>query len=195
MVYKSAKPGLRREAMERNEALQLMKKYLRNRNLQKHCLAVEAVMRRLAKGFGEDEEKWGLAGLLHDLDYDETAKDMARHGYRTIEILKDYHLPEDVLHAILAHPGHVERKSLMDKALYCVDPVTGLIVAAALIHPEKSLAPLDARFIMNRFREKHFAKGANREQMASCTQMGLTLEQFLEISLGAMKEISNALGL
>ncbi len=181
--------------MEREEALKLMKSHLKNKNLQKHCLAVEAVIVSLAQHFGEDEEDWGLAGLLHDLDYDETAKDMARHGYRTLEMLQEYQLPQEVLHAILAHPGHVERESLMDRALYCSDPVTGLIVAAALIHPEKKLAPLDVKFIMNRFKEKHFAKGANRDQIQACQELDLSLEEFLGISLDAMKGISGELGL
>jgi len=181
--------------MEREEALELMKSHLKNKNLQKHCLAVEAVMVSLAQRFGEDEENWGLAGLLHDLDYDETAKDMARHGYRTLEMLQEYQLPQEVLHAILAHPGHVERKSLMDRALYCADPVTGLIVAAALIHPGKRLAPLDVKFLMNRFKEKHFAKGANRDQIQACQELDLSLEEFLDISLEAMKGVSGELGL
>jgi len=140
-------------------------------------------------------ESWGLAGLLHDLYYDETAKDMARHGYLSVEMLKETDLPEEVLHAILAHPGHVERESLMDKALYCADPVTGLIVAAALIHPAKKLAPIDAKFLMNRFKEKHFAKGANRKQIAACSELGMELEEFLDVSLEAMKGISKELGL
>ncbi len=181
--------------MTRDEALALMKKYIKNKNLQKHCLAVEAIMRALSRRFGEDEDLWGLAGLLHDLDYDETQKDMKRHGYRTIEILKDYNLPDELLHAILAHPGHVERKTLMDKALYCADPVSGFIVAAALIHPEKKLEPLDTDFLMRRFKEKHFARGANREQIKACEELGLNLEEFLSISLEAMKKISKDLGL
>ena len=138
---------------------------------------------------------WGLAGLLHDLDYDETHRDMKKHGYKTVEILKEYGIPDTVLHAILAHPGHVERKTLMDKALYASDPVTGLIVAAALVHPEKKLEPLDVSFIMRRFKEKHFAKGANRDQIKSCEEMGLSLEEFLDIALKAMKRISKELGL
>ncbi len=181
--------------MTREEAMALLKKHVKNKNLRKHCIAVEAVMRQLAARFGEDKELWGLAGLLHDLDYDETAKDMARHGYRSVEMLKDTDLPEEVLHAILAHPGHVERESLMDKALYCSDPVTGLIVAAALIHPSKSLGPIDVRFLMNRFKEKHFAKGANRQQIAACSELGMDLEEFLGVSLEAMKGISKELGL
>ena len=181
--------------MERQEALALLKKHVKNRNLQKHSLAVEAVMRALARRFHQDEELWGLAGLLHDLDYDETAKDMARHGYKTVEMLQDSDLPQEVLHAILAHPGHVERESLMDKALYCADPVTGLIVAAALIHPAKKLEPLDVKFLMNRFKEKHFARGANRDQIQACQELGLSLEEFLGLALEAMKDISRELGL
>ena len=175
--------------------MDLLEKHLKNRNLRKHCLAVEAIMRELARRFGEDEEKWGLAGLLHDLDYDETQKDMSRHGYVTVEILRNYQLPEDILHAILAHPGHVPRKSLMDKALYAADPTSGFIVAAALIHPEKKLEPLDVGFLMRRFKEKHFAKGANREQIESCRDLGLSLEEFLDTSLKAMKKIAGDLGL
>ncbi len=181
--------------MERQEALALLKRHVKNRNLQKHSLAVEAVMRALARHFHQDEDLWGLAGLLHDLDYDETAKDMARHGYKTVEMLQDSDLPQEVLHAILAHPGHVERESLMDKALYCADPVTGLIVAAALIHPAKKLEPLDVKFLMNRFKEKHFARGANRDQIQACQELGLSLEEFLGLALEAMKGISRELGL
>ncbi len=181
--------------MTRDEALSLLKSHLRSVNLLKHSLAVEAVMRRLAREFGEDEDKWGLAGLLHDLDYDMTKDNMEKHGYVTVEILKQYDLPDDVLHAILSHPGHVERVSLMDKALYAADPVTGFIVACALIHPEKKLDPLDVPFLTRRFNEKRFARGANRDQIRSCSELGLSLERFLEISLCAMKEISGSLGL
>ncbi len=181
--------------MNREEAHALLMRHVKNKNLRKHCLAVEAVMKALARHFGEDEGQWGLAGLLHDLDYDETANDMARHGYRTVEMLQDKGLSQEILHAILAHPGHVERESLMDKALYCADPVTGLIVAAALIHPAKRLEPLDVDFLIHRFKEKHFARGANREQIRACQELGLSLEDFLGIALEAMKGISEELGL
>ena len=181
--------------MTREEALSLLEKHLKNKNLRKHSLAVEAVMRTLAERFGEDVELWGIAGLLHDLDYDETHNDMGKHGYRTVEMLKSSGLPEAVLHAILAHPGHVERETLMDKALYCADPVTGFIVAAALVHPEKRLSALNVDFLMRRFKEKHFAKGANRNQISSCKDLGMKLEEFLYTSLEAMKAISNELGL
>jgi len=111
--------------------------------------------------------------------------------------LKDDNLPEDVIEAIKAHNEihQLPRETLLAKALYAVDPLTGLIVAAALIHPEKKLAPLDVNFILNRFKEKSFARGANREQIKTCEEFGLSLEEFINIGLEAMKSISDELGL
>ena len=181
--------------MIRNEAFNLVKSKVSNTNLIKHMLATEAVMRRLAEHFGEDPELWGLAGLLHDLDYDETVDDFPRHGLLTAEMLQDYDVDDRVVQAIKAHPGHVEAESRMDKALYAVDPLTGLIVAAALMHPSKKLKSVDTDFVMNRFKEKRFAAGANRDQIKSCDQIGLDLETFLTISLQAMQDIDDVLGL
>ena len=181
--------------MKREEALELIKKYVSNKNLIKHMLATEACMNAMAEHFGEDKEKWALAGLLHDLDYDKTKDNFPRHGFETVEMLKDKDVSEDVLHAILSHTGNVERKSIMDKALYAIDPTTGLIVASALMHPSKKLANLDVGFIMRRFKEKRFAAGANRDQIKTCSELGLSLEDFISICLGAMQSISNELGL
>lgn len=181
--------------MDRPQALELMEQTIPNANLRKHMLACEACMRALAARFGEDAESWGLAGLLHDLDYDRTANDFANHGKLTVEMLKDKGLSQDVLHAILAHPGHVEAVSKMDQALYAVDPTTGLLVAAALMHPSKKLAAVDIPFVLKRFKEKRFAAGANREQIQSCSSLGLGLEEFLGICLGAMQGIARELGL
>jgi len=181
--------------ISREEALVLVNDSLKKRNLVKHVLAVEAIMRDLAEKFGEDVEKWGVAGLLHDLDYEQTMEEPEKHGYLTVERLREMDVPDDVLHAILAHAGHVERESLMDKAIYCSDPVTGLIVASALMHPTKSLAGMDAAFVGKRFKEKRFAAGANREAIASCSELNLDLQEFLEISLEAMRKISVELGL
>ncbi len=178
----------------RKEALQLVKQHVSNKNLVKHMIAVEGVMRVLARRFNEDEETWGCAGLLHDLDYTETVDDFSRHGFRTVEILREYDVPEEVLQAIKSHPGHVPCESLMDKALYAVDPLTGLIVAAVLMHPEKKLSALDVDFIRRRFKEKRFAAGANREQIRSCSEMGLELEEFIEFGLKGMCEVSDELG-
>jgi putative nucleotidyltransferase with HDIG domain len=180
--------------LSRKEALALVEQHVPNRNLVKHMIAVEGVMRRLARQFGEDEELWGLAGLLHDLDYVETAEAFHLHGLRTGEILSDKDVPPEVIHAIQAHPGHVPRESRLDKALYAVDPVTGLIVAAVLMHPEKKLAALDVEYVGRRFKEKRFAAGANREQIQSCAELGLSLEQFLQFSLEGMRDVSDQLG-
>jgi hypothetical protein len=180
--------------MDREEALNLMKENVSNKNLVKHMLAVEAVMRRLAKHFGEDEEKWALTGLLHDLDYDETYDKPEIHALKTAEMLEDK-VDEEIIHAIKAHADKSERKSLLDKALYAVDPTTGFLVACALMAPGKKLSSVDTGFALRRFKEKSFARGASREQMKSCKDLGLTLEKFMALSLEAMSEISSELGL
>jgi putative nucleotidyltransferase with HDIG domain len=181
--------------ISRDEAYALVTRHLTNKNLVKHVLAVESIMRALAGRFGGDVEIWGLAGLLHDVDYEETKDAPERHGYRTLEILEETDLPDEVRGAILAHAGHTERLSDIDKAIYCSDPVTGLIVASALMHPTKRLGGMDAEFVGKRFKEKRFAAGANREAIASCRELGLELHEFLELSLDAMRSISAELGL
>jgi putative nucleotidyltransferase with HDIG domain len=181
--------------MTRGDALKLMETHVSNKNLRKHMLATEAVMRSLARHFKEDEEKWALAGLLHDLDYDQTANNFPKHGLITAELLSDTDLQEDVIYAIKSHPGHFPRNSLMGKALYAADPITGLIVAAALMHPSKKLKNVDLDFVERRFKEKRFAAGADRDQIKSCESMDITLSDFIDISLKAMQEIDGTLGL
>jgi putative nucleotidyltransferase with HDIG domain len=179
----------------REEALQLVRSHVKNKNLVKHMLATEAVMRRLARHFGEDEELWALAGLLHDLDYDQTVDDFARHGLVTAEILEGLDVDSRIIGAIKAHPGHQEARSSLDKALYAVDPLTGLIVAATLMHPSKKLAEVDVDFVLHRYKEKRFAAGANREQIASCEDLNLDLETFVGLALEGMQSIDEQLGL
>jgi len=181
--------------ISREEALALVREKVNNKNLVKHSLAVEAGMRALARYFGEDEELWGLTGLLHDIDYGETAKDPERHGLVAPEILAPYDLPEEMIYAIKAHPGHFPRESLLDKALFAVDPLTGLIVAATLMHPTRRIVNVDVPFVMRRFKEKHFARGAKREDIKTCEEFGVPLEKFIEIVLSGMKEIADELGL
>ena len=183
--------------MNRAEALDLLKQHITTNNLLKHTFAVEAVMKGLARRFQQDEELWGLAGLLHDIDYEETKDDAARHSLVGGEILEREGLPPAVVYAVKSHNHYhgLERISLMDKALYASDPLTGLIVAGALIRPEKKLAPVDVTFLVNRFHEKSFARGANREQIATCSELGLSLEEFIGIGLEAMKGIHKELGL
>lgn len=181
--------------MTRDDALGLVKEKVANKNLIKHMLATEICMLKIAEHLGEDKERWAIAGLLHDLDYDTTKDNFPRHGFETAEMLEGKGLPEDVLQAIVSHTGHVERISVMDKALYAIDPTTGLIVAAALMHPSKRLEEIDVDFVMRRFKEKRFAAGANREQIKTCTEIGLEMEDFIGICLEGMKSISEDLGL
>ncbi len=181
--------------MDRSQAYELARSKFSNQNLFKHVLAVEAVMRGLAAHFGEDPEKWGLAGLLHDLDYEQTMNDPDRHTLVTEEILRPFQLDPDIIEAIKCHNDKAPRTKLIGKAIYAADPVTGLIVAAALMHPEKKLKSIDVDFILRRFKEKRFAAGANRDQIKSCEEMGVSLEQFLAIALTAMQGIAKELGL
>jgi hypothetical protein len=181
----------------RDEAYTLLTRHLKTRNLVKHSLAVEAVMRGLARHFGQDEDIWGLAGLLHDIDYDWTKDEPARHSMEGADLLAREGLPEEIVYAVRAHnEAHgLPRRSLLDKALYASDPLTGLIVAGALIKPEKKLSAIDVPFLLNRFHEKSFARGANREQIKSCSEMGLSLEEFMEIGLKSMQGIAGEMGL
>lgn len=181
--------------IRREDALNLVKENVKNKNLVKHMLACEACMEKLAEYFDKDTRRWGIAGLLHDLDYPETADNPDRHGYETVEKLKEHDIDEGILNAILAHPGHKERDTLIEKCLYSVDPLTGLIVASTLMHPEKKLRSVDRAFIMRRFDEKRFAAGADRDQIRAIESTGLTLEKFVDICLGAMQGVSEDLGL
>jgi hypothetical protein len=182
-------------SMNRDEALSLIREKVKTRNLVKHMLATEACMRALATRLGGDEARWAMAGLLHDLDYDETVNDFTRHGYAACEFLKDKNVPPDILSAIMAHTGHTPVQNQMDLALYAVDPLTGFLVAAALMHPTKKIANVDVAFALNRFKEKRFAAGADRDQMKRCEELGLSLEEFIRICLGAMQNVAKELGL
>lgn len=181
--------------MTRDEALKTLKENCGNRNLLKHMIATEAVMIGLAERLGEDVEAWGLAGLLHDLDYEETVDDPDRHGLVSAEKLDELGISDEIIHAVKAHNEHAPLDGPMDRALYASDPVTGLIVAAALMHPDKKLSGLDVDFVMRRFKEKRFAAGANREQISSSTELGLSLEEFIGIALNSMQRVSDDLGL
>lgn len=183
--------------MERAEALKLMEENIQEKNLRKHCLAVEAVMAKFANYFNKDEKKWRLAGLLHDIDYEDTADKPEKHSQIGADMLSEMGIEAEIVDAVRAHNGihQLPRKTKMAKTLYAADPLTGLIVASALIHPDKKLAALDAEFVLNRYADNSFAKGADREVIASCTALDLELEEFIELSLEAMQDISDDLGL
>jgi len=183
--------------MQREDALKLMKENIKQKNLRKHCLAVEAVMAKLANHFDKDEQKWRLAGLLHDIDYEETADQPEKHSQIGADMLTEMGMEAKIVDAVRAHNGMHElpRETLMAKALYASDPLTGLIVASALIHPDKKLDSVDTDFVLNRYGDSSFAKGADRDVIASCKDMDLELKNFIKLSLTAMQDISDKLGL
>ncbi|NLJ84979.1 MAG: HDIG domain-containing protein [Firmicutes bacterium] len=181
--------------MDRTEALELVKKHVKTENLIKHMLAAEAIMRRLALHFGEDVELWGLAGLVHDVDYEETASDPSRHAIIGAELLRSLDVDPAIVQAVLGHADKGPRLTMMDKALYATDPLTGLLVACALVHPDKQINSVDVEFALNRFGEKSFARGADREIIRSCGELGLELEEFVTLGLEAMQGIAEDLGL
>lgn len=183
--------------MIRQEALDLLQQHVKTPNLIKHMLASEALMRGLARRFGQDEEKWGLAGLLHDIDYDEV-KDPKVHSLKGSEILRAAGLDPEICEAVKIHnPEHgFEPKTLLDKALLTCESATGFLVACALVQPNKKLAEVTVESAMKKFKSKSFAAGADRELMLrSEPLLGMKIEEVMEICLREMQGISGELGL
>jgi putative nucleotidyltransferase with HDIG domain len=181
----------------RDEAYALVTERIPQRNLVNHCVATEIIMRALAERLGlaeVDADRWALTGLLHDLDYAETADDPARHGLVTAEELRGV-VDDEMLHAILAHADKAPRETPMDHALWCADPTTGFIVAAVLVRPEKDIAGVQLKSLTKRWKEKAFAKGASREQMAGCAEIGLERDEFLALALDSMQARASEIGL
>jgi len=181
--------------MNRDEAMELVWKHLPDDMMRKHVLAVEAVMRGLARHFGEDETVWGMAGLLHDLDYEMTRTDPERHGRLSGEMLRELGIDPVIVNAVMAHADKCERDTLINKCIYAADPVTGLVTAAALIRPEKKLEFVELKSLKKRFKEKRFAVGADRDRISAIEAAGMPLDKFLEIALESMKPIAAQLGL
>lgn len=183
--------------MNREEALEAVRANVKNENSVKHMLAAEAIMRALARRFGEDEGEWGLAGLLHDIDLELMNGDMKVHSRMGADMVRKMGVSEAIAHAILTHnEAHgLPRETKMDKALFCADPITGLITATALVMPDKKLASVQAKSVSKRYKAKNFAAGANRESIATCGELGLELDEFIEIGLKAMQGIAADLGL
>jgi putative nucleotidyltransferase with HDIG domain len=182
----------------RDEAFTLLKERVKDESLIKHMLATEAIMRTLSKRFNEDEEKWGLTGLLHDIDYEETKETPEIHSKIGAENLKIMGFPDDMVHAVLAHNERheIERTSLLDKALWTTDPMTGFIMAVALVRPDRKLATVELKSMKKKFKELKFAAGADREQIKSCeTELNIPLDDFLELGLQALQGIAEKLGL
>ncbi|MBL7120146.1 MAG: HD domain-containing protein [Dehalococcoidia bacterium] len=183
--------------MDREETMASVKASVDNDNLVKHMLATEAIMRALARRLSEDEDEWGLVGLVHDIDVELTEHDPRSHSKLGADLAKELGASETMCHAVLCHnEAHgVPCDTLISQALFCTDPLTGLVTAAALVRPDKSLSGVTAESLMKRFKEKRFAAGAKRENIAACEQIGTGLEEFVGLGLEAMKDIAPELGL
>lgn len=182
----------------REEGLELIRAYLKNDNLVNHCLATEAVLRAMAKHLGEDQAKWGLAGLLHDLD-SETQPDLATHTSEAVTILTEKGVDPEIVEAIKLHnatawPGE-QRTTVFHHALAAGETITGLIIASALVNPARKLAAVKPKSVRKRYKEKAFARGADREIIAECEQAGIPLADFCAMSLVAMQAIAEEIGL
>lgn len=188
--------------MTRSEALALVHEYTLNESLRKHMLAVEGAMRAYARHYGEDEEAWGLAGLLHDFDYERWPNDAhapdREHPAEGVRILRERGVPEGVLQSILGHANYtgVPRESLMARALYAVDELTGLITATALVRPSRSLNEVDVRAVEKKFKDRAFARGCNREDiLEGAKALGVELPAHIQFVLDAMRSRADLLGL
>lgn len=181
----------------RDEAISLLDTYIHSENMKKHCLASEAVMRALARKLGRDENEWGLAGLLHDIDVEITNADPNIHGTKAADILKGK-ISEDALDAIVMHNEMAtgkERTTEFQHALAAGETITGLITATALVYPDKKLASVKVKSITKRMKEKAFAASVRREVILECEKIGLPIDEFAGLALSAMQEKSDETGI
>ncbi len=184
--------------INREEALDVLRKYCKEEALIKHSLATEAVMRALAKRLGHEPDRWGIAGLLHDLDYNETKGNPARHTLRTEEILREKGVEEDIIDAIKAHNAealYTKREDPFHFAITCAESITGLIVATTLVYPDKKIGSINPSSTVKRMKEKGFARRVSRDAIRECEKLGLDLEEFSDLSLKAMQGIRSQLDL
>lgn len=183
--------------MTRQEALDIVREHVKNENLVKHMLAVEAAMRAYAKKYGEDEEFWGNAGLLHDFDW-EIHPSLEEHPQKGVEILQKRGVDEEMIRVILSHAPHTgePRDTLVKKALFACDEITGLITTTALVRPSKKIADVEIKSIKKKWKDKAFARGVDRSDVElGAQELGVELWEHVDFVLQAMKEISDDLGL
>jgi putative nucleotidyltransferase with HDIG domain len=167
-------------------------------NLQKHMLAVEAVMRAYARKFGEDEDTWGLVGLLHDVDYEKHPSQEAGHPFVGVELLRGRGLPEPLCRAILSHADYsgVSRESRMEKTLFAADELSGFVIAVALVRPSRAIGEVDVPSVLKKMKDKAFARAVRREDItAGAELLGLSLEEHVGVVIEALKGIAPQLGL
>jgi putative nucleotidyltransferase with HDIG domain len=184
-------------SIQREQAWELLTEYTKKQGLIKHALAVEAAMRVYAEKYGEDAEAWGIVGLIHDFDY-ERYPDLEDHPHKGAEILKEKGYPHDWITAVLGHGNHtgVARKSIMAKALYAVDELTGFIVAVTLVRPSKKLADVTAKSVKKKMKDRTFAAAVNREDIRQgAEELGVPLDEHITTVIEAMQGIADKLGL
>lgn len=186
----------------RDDALALVHEYTQSESLRKHMLAVEAGMRAYATKFGEDPDRWGLAGLIHDFDYERypNAEHSPSEGHPAhgVGVLRQRGWPEDILQAILGHATYsgVPRESRMAKTLFAVDELTGLITATALVRPSRSLAEVDAKSVRKKMKDKAFARGVNRDDvLLGAQELEVDLDEHIQFVVDAMRAAAGSLGL
>jgi len=183
--------------MNRLDAMRLLEEHVSSDCLRKHSLASASIMEAMAARLGEDPEAWWVAGLLHDLDFDQT-QDPARHGLLAAEVLRSRGVAEELVAAVLAHNAEglgLTRRTRLDFALTCAESITGLIVATALVMPDRKLASVTGESVVKRMKKKDFARKVSRESILLCTQAGLGLEEFAELAVAAMRGVAGELGL
>ena len=184
--------------MNKIQAEELLKSYIKNEKMLYHSFSSEAVMRALAKRLGRDEEKWALAGLLHDIDSEITNADPKRHALEAVEILRKHNIDEEIIDAIKMHNEHatgMERTTEFQHALAAGETITGLIYATALVYPDRKIKDVQTKSVTKRMNQAAFAASVSRENIMECEKIGIHLNEFAEISLKAMKEIADKIGL
>ena len=184
--------------LDRAAALELLHRYVKNEKMIFHCLASEAVMRGLARKLGRDEEAWGLAGLLHDLDVEVTNAEAAVHGTQTEVLLKDYDVDPGILDAIRMHnecSSGKERSTEFQYALAAGETITGLIFATTYVYPEKKLAVVKPKSVVKRMKEKMFAASVKRENIMECEKIGIPIDEFAALAIEAMLPVAGEIGL
>ncbi len=184
--------------LSREVALARLQDYVKNEKTVVHCLASEAVMRALAQRLGEDEDRWGLTGLLHDIDVEETNADPKVHALKAAELMEDLKLDEEMLDAIRMHNDEatgLHRSTRFQHALAAGETITGLIYATALVYPDKKIASVKYKSVRKRMKEKAFAAGVNRNHIMECEEIGVPLDEFIQLSVDAMRDISETIGL
>ena len=184
-------------SISRDESIALLKQFIKNEKMIAHSLASEAVMAAVAKRLGENADDWAIAGLLHDIDVEITDGDMKTHGLKAVEILNEKGYDKDIIEAIKLHNEEAageDRSKKFHFALAASETITGLIFATALVYPDKKLASVKPKSITKRMKEKIFAASVRRECIMECEKIGIPLDEFAELSLKAMQEISDELG-